>query len=118
MSKILIVDDDEIISNILATVLEKEGYTVKRIEDGKYAVRTIKEFAPDLVLLDIFMKDQEGIGTLFELKSTFPSLIIVMISSDEFYGDTAVNAGANCFLKKPISNDKLIQTVSKLLQEA
>lgn len=121
--KILIIDDEAPIRDVLSASLMDEGYKVRVAEDGQKGLFALKEFEPDLVFLDIWMPgEMDGIQVLQKARELFPSTEFVMISGHGTI-ETAVKAtklGAWDFIEKPLSMDKisiLIQNVRQYRQE-
>ena len=115
---ILIVDDEPAIRKALRDVLEDEGYRVSAVGSGGEAVRAITDEAPDLVFMDIWMPQMDGLETLAEVKRVRPELTVVMISGHGTI-ETAVKAtrlGAWDFIEKPLSLEKTLITVSRGLE--
>jgi DNA-binding NtrC family response regulator len=121
MASILVVDDEMGIRELLNEILTDEGHTVYAAESAVQA-RTIREqMRPDLVLLDIWMPDVDGITLLKEWSKTGQLTMPVVMMSGHATIDTAVEAtriGALNFLEKPIALQKLLKTVSKALESA
>ena len=121
MASILVVDDEMGIRELLNEILTDEGHTVYAAESAVQA-RTIREqMRPDLVLLDIWMPDTDGITLLKEWSKTGQLTMPVVMMSGHATIDTAVEAtriGALNFLEKPIALQKLLKTVSKALESA
>ena len=119
MASILVVDDEMGIRELLNEILTDEGHTVYAAESAIQA-RTIREqMRPDLVLLDIWMPDTDGITLLKEWSNTGQLTMPVVMMSGHATIDTAVEAtriGALNFLEKPIALQKLLKTVSKALE--
>jgi DNA-binding NtrC family response regulator len=119
MASILVVDDEMGIRELLNEILTDEGHTVYAAE-GAAQARTIREqMRPDLVLLDIWMPDTDGITLLKEWSKTGQLTMPVVMMSGHATIDTAVEAtriGALNFLEKPIALQKLLKTVSKALE--
>ncbi len=116
---ILVVDDEPDIRHLVQEILEDEGYIVEVAESGAGARAAIREKKPRLVLLDIWMPDEDGVTLLKDLNQSgqlgFP---VVMISGHGTV-ETAVEAtrhGAVDFIEKPLSLAKLLLTVEKALQ--
>jgi len=114
MAKILIVDDEIGIRDLLSEILSDEGYTVAEAENAESARRQVQSSDFDLILLDIWMPDMDGVSLLKEWKSNkqFSSQVIMM--SGHATIETAVEAtkfGSLSFLEKPISMQKLLDTV-------
>jgi CheY-like chemotaxis protein len=119
MAKILIVEDEGIIIDLLKKKLEKEGYDVEIAKDGEEGLRKIKEIWPDLILLDIEMPKISGLGLMEEINKN-PSLkripIIVMSEAGEpFELKRARELGARDFIIK-IEAD-LPQIINKIIQQ-
>jgi DNA-binding NtrC family response regulator len=121
MASILVVDDEMGIRELLNEILTDEGHTVYAAESAIQA-RTIREqMRPDLVLLDIWMPDTDGITLLKEWSKTGQLTMPVVMMSGHATIDTAVEAtriGALNFLEKPIALQKLLKTVSKALESS
>lgn len=117
---ILVVDDEPDIRTLVQEILEDEGYGVTAAENGERARRAMRERRPDIILLDIWMPDIDGITLLREWAEDDGLPCPVIIMSGHGTVETAVEAtrlGAYDFLEKPLSMGKLIQTV-KRAQEA
>ena len=121
MASILVVDDEMGIRELLNEILTDEGHTVYAAESAMQA-RTIREqMRPDLVLLDIWMPDVDGITLLKEWSKTGQLTMPVVMMSGHATIDTAVEAtriGALNFLEKPIALQKLLKTVNKALESS
>ena len=116
---ILVVDDEDGVRESVREVLSDEGYRVVDTADGTEVLRIIKEHRPELVLLDIWMPQMDGIGLLKEIKSLKPDINVVMVSG---HGNihtavTATKFGAFDFIEKPVSLDGLLSTVQRALGE-
>ncbi len=116
MATILVVDDELGIRALLSEILTDEGHTVELAENAAEA-RTLRESVrPDLVLLDIWMPDVDGITLLKEWSSTACLTMPVIMMSGHGTIDTAVEAtkhGAMAFLEKPITLQKLLRAVEQ-----
>ena len=120
-SKVLIVDDEPDIRQLLSEILEDEGYVVSIAESGSEARKRMNEQRPDLILLDIWMPDEDGISLLKDwLKNGYLDCPVIMMSGHATI-ETAVEAtrlGAHDFLEKPLSMAKLLVTVERALEAA
>lgn len=107
--KVLIVDDDPAIRNLISRFLQKSGYITEMAEDGKTCLRLNEEFKPDLITLDINLPDTNGYDLAIEIRATNPHSIIIIISSrtDEADKIRGFNCGANYYLTKPFSLSEL-----------
>ncbi len=121
MASILVVDDEMGIRELLNEILTDEGHTVYAAENAIQA-RTIREqMNPDLILLDIWMPDTDGITLLKEWSKTGQLTMPVIMMSSHATIDTAVEAtriGAMNFLEKPIALQKLLKTINKALESS
>lgn len=110
---ILVVDDEPAIRELIQDILQDEGYQVTTAEDGQSARQCLSERLPQLVLLDIWMPDIDGISLLREFKEQEPTLGVVMMSGHGTI-ESAVEAtrlGASDFIEKPLSTAKLLRGV-------
>ncbi len=119
MANILVVDDELGIRDLLSEILNDEGHTVDLAENAAQA-RTLRQRArPDLVLLDIWMPDTDGVTLLKEWSTTGQLSMPVVMMSGHATIETAVEAtkiGAHSFLEKPITMQKLLKAVEAGLQ--
>jgi two-component system nitrogen regulation response regulator NtrX len=118
-ARVLVVDDEAAIRRSLAGILADEGYEAALAEDGDKALASVRDHAPDVVLLDIAMPGRDGISVLEELRRTHAALPVVMMSGHGTI-ETAVRAtqlGAFDFIEKPLSLEKLLLTVRHALEK-
>ena len=119
MAQILVVDDEMGIRELLSEILTDEGHSVTLAEHAAAARQARSERRPDLVLLDIWMPDTDGISLLKEWSAANLLTMPVVMMSGHGTIDSAVEAtrvGAVDFLEKPIALQKLLQTVKKALK--
>jgi DNA-binding NtrC family response regulator len=119
MAKILIVDDEIGIRELLSEILRDEGYDVVLAENAPAAKALRTESQPDLILLDIWMPEIDGLTLLKDWAAHGQLNVPVVMMSGHATIDTAVEAtriGAMDFLEKPIGMQKLLQTVKKSLE--
>ena len=119
MQQILVVDDEVGIRELLSEILRDEGYQVRLAENAGQARAQRAQARPDLVLLDIWMPDTDGITLLREWASSGLLTMPVVMMSGHGTIDTAVEAtriGAYDFLEKPIALQKLLATVGRALK--
>jgi DNA-binding NtrC family response regulator len=118
---ILVVDDEPDICASVKDILEDEGYTVAVAENGEAARRLVRQKMPDMVLLDIWMPDIDGISLLKEFSGDLTMNAPVIMMSGHGTVETAVEAtrlGAKDFIEKPLSLAKLLHTVESVLEES
>ncbi len=121
MSRVLVVDDEQGIRDILQDILEDEGYTVFVAEDGFEGLSVLKTEPIDVVLLDIWLPNKGGMDVLGEIKEEYPETEVIMITG---HGSIdlavkAVKAGAFDFVEKPLSLDRvttLVRNADKMEQ--
>lgn len=118
MANILVVDDEHGIRDLLSEILNDEGHSVEVAENAAQARAARLRERPDLVLLDIWMPDTDGVTLLKEWSSTGLLTMPVIMMSGHATIDTAVEAtkiGALAFLEKPITLQKLLKAVEQAL---
>jgi CheY-like chemotaxis protein len=123
MARILIVDDDFIILVMFREMLEGAGYEVVDAHNGKVALEITMDYPADLIIMDIFMPEKEGIETIKKLMAEFPETKIIAISGGgdrqfdpEPYLEMLAKLGAKHTFKKPIMRDELLEAVREVLK--
>jgi DNA-binding NtrC family response regulator len=103
MSRILIVDDEAPIREVLSTFLEEIGYEAHALADGESAINWLREEKPDLILLDVRMPGMSGLDVLKNARQLYPEMPVIMISgyADEDLAREALQEGAYDFFLKP-----------------
>ncbi|MBX2895723.1 MAG: response regulator transcription factor [Cyclobacteriaceae bacterium] len=118
--KVLVVDDEEPILELLKYNLEKQGYDVRTAADGQQAVDQAKKFHPDLVLLDIMMPKMDGveacrqIRAIPEMVNTF--IVFLTARAEEYSEVAAFDVGADDYILKPIKPRALMSRISALFR--
>lgn len=118
--KVLVVDDEEDILELLKYNLKKEGYDVKTASNGVKAVEIARSFLPDLVILDIMMPHQDGVETgrqmrqIPELNNTY--ILFLTARTEEYSEVAAFDIGADDYLSKPIKPRALMSRISALFR--
>ncbi|HHT9138469.1 MAG TPA: response regulator [Candidatus Wunengus sp. YC60] len=118
MAKILIVDDASFMRGSLKFIMESGGHEVVGMaKDGKEALEMYKKLKPDLVTLDILMREMDGITTLKELKKNDPHARVIMVSAlgHEEKQKEASAGGALGFIRKPFKQDEILASVKEAL---
>src|SRR5690625_7231287 len=115
--KILVVDDEKPIADILEFNLEKEGYEVIVAYDGEQAIELDKSEEPDLILLDIMLPKKDGNEVCREIRKTHNMPIIMLTAKDsEIDKVLGLELGADDYVTKPFSNRELIARVKENLR--
>jgi DNA-binding NtrC family response regulator len=123
--RILVIDDEPIIQEVLANILSRDGHTLESAPDAELGLRRLETGEFELVILDLMLPGMGGLETLQEIKKRDPDQVVVMITA---YGsvETAVQAmrmGAHDYLTKPFNNEEVVRTLrhglrhSRLLSE-
>lgn len=116
LHRILVVDDDPDITELLSYNLKKENYDVRTANNGKLALEVAQEFEPELIILDIMMPELDGIETgrqlreIDALKKTY--LLYLTARSEEYSEVAAFDVGADDYLNKPIKPRALISRIN------
>lgn len=116
--RILVIDDEKAIRETLSEVLTDEGYAVTAVESGEEGLRRLLEEAFDLVFLDVWLRDRDGLSLLEAADGRLRDVPVVMISGHANV-ETAVRAvrlGAYDFLEKPLSLERVVLTAQKAIE--
>lgn len=118
-SKILIVDDEINLVNMLQRLLKNLDYDVATATDGRQALERANQFEPDLILLDIKISNMDGIEVLKTLRSTtyFAEIPIIVLSAKGQLHEinAGIEAGADTYLCKPVMFDEILNTIIRHL---
>jgi len=117
-SKILLVDDDEVITETLRLVLEEEGYLVETASTGQEAISKSHEEFYNLAIVDWRLPDIEGTKVLRNFKETIPKMEKIMLTGYPSMQNAvdSVNARADAFFQKPVDMEVLLQKIKELLK--
>ena len=118
-ARILVIDDDESIRTVLATVLEEKGYTVDTAESGKDGIEKTKTSFYNLAFIDIRLPDMEGTQVLARMKDTAPKIRKIIITGYPSVQNSveALNKGAHAYIMKPFDMDKVLKTLEEQLKK-
>jgi len=116
-SRILIVDDDAAVREMLARVLAGEGYSVCVAGDEQAALNIVSQTKIDLTLLDLNLPGKSGWNTFKQLTAKNPLLPVIIVTARSNQLFTALGAGVGALLEKPLDFPKLLQTIRELLAE-
>lgn len=117
MKKVLIIDDDPDILEVLQLTLQMEGFETKTNPHGEELFKEVKTFKPDIILLDILLSGSDGRMLCKKLKEDISTkkIPVILISAYPNAGSTIREAGANDFIPKPFDIDDLVTKVEKQL---
>ena len=130
MVKILVIDDEAAIRDVVKQVLEREGFEVSIASDGKEGLAMLEEQGADVVITDIIMPGIDGVAALERIKKKSPDLPVIVISgggavapmayepaaiATEAYLGSAAKAGADRTLTKPFNREQLLAAVNGVL---
>jgi len=119
MKKIVIAEDNSLLSSLLKFRLEKEGYKLLIAENGKQAIELIEEQAPELILTDIMMPYISGLEVISHVRNKLNMLTPIIVFSaagQEEIVLKAFNLGATDFMSKPLSPNELVLRIKRLLK--
>jgi DNA-binding NtrC family response regulator len=120
MTTILIADDDDNVRYALSKLLRKAGYHVLEAQNGKEASKLLRKAMPDVLVTDIVMPEQDGMGLLNTARELNPAMpVLVMSGGGNIVGldylSLAQTMGANATLCKPFDNDEVLSVVANLV---
>jgi two-component system response regulator VicR len=119
MKKIVLAEDNSMLSMLLKFRLEKEGYTLFIAENGKETIELIEEHSPELILTDIMMPFISGLEVISHVRNKLnieTPIIVFSASGQEEIVLNAFKLGATDFMSKPFSPNELVNRVKKILQ--
>ncbi len=117
--KILVVDDDVNICELLRLYLEKEGYTVSIVNDGESAVKSFGEIQPDLMLLDIMLPRLDGWQVCREVRKFSDKPIIMLTAKGETFDKVlGLELGADDYVVKPFDANEVVERVKAVLRRS
>lgn len=120
MKKILVIDDNPTMRDLVKDILDKGGFEITLAEDGVDGINKLNESTPEVVITDIVMPNKEGFETISDIRASNPQIYIIAMSGGgtmdkEVLLDIAEKLGAHKTLKKPFQPSMLLETVNSLL---
>jgi two-component system, OmpR family, response regulator len=118
--RVLVVDDEPTLAEVLASVLRYEGWEVRTAADGSAAVRTAREFGPDAVILDVMLPDVDGLEVLRRLRGANPHVCVLFLTARDAVEDriAGITAGGDDYVTKPFSLEEVMARLRGLLRRA
>lgn len=116
MTKVMLVEDDPTMLSLLDTLLGMEGYEIEKIKNFSKVLEEIQKSEPNVVLMDVNLKEINGIELLEKIrKDKVLNGLAVIMSSGMDFSDECLAKGANDFLLKPYMPDELIEKIKKII---
>ena len=118
MTKILIIDDDPDVRTVMNILLKKNGYEVGTASRKEEALEQLKEFLPDVVLLDVLLSGADGRDICQAIKSDedMKNIPVIMFSAHPGAADNIASYGADDFITKPINTEVLLGKIGRLVK--
>ena len=117
--KILIVDDDPSISELISLYLNKERYDTKCVEDGEEALKAFESYKPDLILLDLMLPGMDGYQVCREIRSKSDTPVIMLSAKGEVFDKVlGLELGADDYMIKPFDSKELVARVKAVLRRS
>src|SRR5882757_9582114 len=118
--RVLVVDDEPSLAELLASVLRYEGWEIQTAGDGASAVRAAREFRPDAVVLDIMLPDFDGLEVLRRVRQESPHVCVLFLTAKDAVDDrvAGITAGGDDYVTKPFSLEEVLARLRGLLRRA
>ena len=116
--RVLVVDDEPSLAELLGSVLRYEGWEIAVAADGTSAVRTAREFEPDAVVLDVMLPDFDGLEVLRRLRAAQPHVCVLFLTAKDAVEDriAGITAGGDDYVTKPFSLEEVLARLRGLLR--
>jgi two-component system, OmpR family, response regulator len=118
--RVLVVDDEPSLAELLASVLRYEGWTVRTAGTGADAVRNARDFKPDAVVLDIMLPDFDGVEVMRRVRADIPDVCVLFLTARDAVEDrvAGLTAGGDDYVTKPFSLEEVLARLRGLLRRA
>ena len=121
MASILLIDDDDLFRDVLASALANAGHDVRQAANGAEGLRLFRQAKADVVITDIVMPEKEGLGTIMELRQSHPEARVIAMSGGlahdpKLYLHMAEKFGASAVLAKPFHLSELMKAVEEAVK--
>lgn len=119
-SRVLVVDDEQSLAEVLASVLRLEGFAVQTAHSGTTAVTAAREFRPDAIVLDMMLPDFSGLEVLRRVRAEDPSVCVLFLTARDSVEDriAGITAGGDDYVTKPFSLEEVLARLRGLLRRA
>ncbi|MGZ4588063.1 MAG: response regulator transcription factor [Mycobacteriaceae bacterium] len=118
--RVLVVDDESTLADLLSMALRYEGWEVRSAGDGMTAVRTAREFRPDAVVLDVMLPDIDGLEVLRRLRAEAASVPVLFLTAKDAVEDriAGLTAGGDDYVTKPFSLEEVVARLRGMMRRA
>lgn len=118
--RVMVVDDEPTLAELLSMALRYEGWEVRSAADGTSAVRTARDFRPDAVVLDVMLPDIDGLEVLRRLRADAPEVPVLFLTAKDAVEDriTGLTAGGDDYVTKPFSLEEVVARLRGLMRRA
>jgi two-component system OmpR family response regulator len=118
--RVLVVDDEPSLAELLASVLRYEGWEIQTAGDGAGAVRAARQFRPDAVVLDVMLPDFDGLEVLRRVRAELPHVCVLFLTARDAVEDrvAGITAGGDDYVTKPFSLEEVLARLRGLLRRA
>jgi len=118
--RVLVVDDEPSLAELLSSVLRFEGWDIQTAGDGSSAVRAAREFQPDAIVLDIMLPDFDGLEVLRRVRAMQPHVCVLFLTARDSVQDrvNGITAGGDDYVTKPFSLEEVLARLRGLLRRA
>ncbi|MCQ4081711.1 response regulator transcription factor [Streptomyces sp. RB6PN25] len=118
--RVLVVDDESALAELMSMALRYEGWDVRTEGDGNSALRTARAFRPDVVVLDIMLPDVDGLNLLLMLRREIPDVPVLFLTAKDSLEDriAGLTAGGDDYVTKPFSLEEVVARLRGLLRRA
>ncbi|MGP9019691.1 response regulator transcription factor [Streptomyces sp. BR1] len=118
--RVLVVDDEAALSELLSMALRYEGWEVRSAGDGAGAVRAARDFRPDVVILDIMLPDMDGLAVLGRLRRELPDVPVLFLTAKDAVEDriAGLTAGGDDYVTKPFSLEEVVARLRGLIRRS
>ena len=118
--RVLVVDDEASIADLLSMALRYEGWDIRTASDGASAVREAREFRPDAVILDVMLPDIDGLEVLRRMRAEWPDIPVLFLTARDAVEDrvAGITVGGDDYVTKPFSLEEVVARLRGLLRRA
>ncbi|MEP6852969.1 MAG: response regulator transcription factor [bacterium] len=120
MARLLVVDDDPTVAEVVGGYLARAGHEVRRVGDGPSALRAVDKAPPDLMVLDLMLPGIDGLEVCRRMRAEHPSVLVIMLTAlaEEEDRIAGLQVGADDYVTKPFSPRELVLRVESVLRRA